>query len=98
MEDNDFYKPLDNDEDEWILDAEKFNDENIQEVVKKYNYDYKYLLRELSLYIDYNTLLEILNTLGIAKNEYLNPTYETFEKIRSYAIKENLIDNENSSL
>ena len=92
---NDFYKSIEDSSEEWSLDEKMFSDENIHEVVKKYNYDYKYLLREMSLYFDYNKLLEILNTLGISMNEYLNPTYEIFEKIRLYVIKEKILKIDN---
>lgn len=77
---------------EWCLDEDMFKDENIAETIKKYNYDYKYLMRELSLYLSYDELLEILNLSGVSMSEYLSPTYDTFEKVRNYIINVRTID------
>ena len=67
-------------------DADIFSDENIENTLREYNYDYKLLLRELTSFIDYSVLMEILSELGIKKEEYLAPTYVTFEKIRAAVI------------
>ena len=85
-----FYK-IESYNDDMMVDYDMFFDDKIQEVLKKYNYDYKFLLRELSSYLDYDELIEILKTLNISMNEYLNPTYEIFDKIRLFVIKENLL-------
>ena len=71
---------------EWEIEEDIFEDKNIEKTLKRYNYDYKSLMRELTTFIDYSELLEILDKCGIKKNEYLNPTYITFEKIRNYII------------
>ena len=71
---------------DWFLDEEMFKDENINETIKQYNYDYKSLMRELSLFLSYDRLLEILNQCKVSMNEYLNPTYETFDKVRDAII------------
>ena len=74
---------------EWSIDEDIFFDENIETTLKKYNYDYKALMRELTTFIDYSELLEILTECGIKKEEYLNPTYVTFEKVRDKIIHKN---------
>ena len=71
------------------IDEDIFEDENIEETLRKFNYDYKSLLRELTSFIDYSELMELLNECGIRKEEYLNPTYVTFEKIRDKVIHNN---------
>lgn len=71
---------------ELYIEEDIFEDDNIETTLKKYNYDYKVLLRELTTLIDYSRLLEILNECGISKEEYQNPTYVTFEKIRDKII------------
>ena len=76
------------DDQKWCIEEEDFKNENIEETLRKYNYDYKALMQELTTFIDYSELLEILNSCGIKKVDYLNPTYVTFEKIRKKIIKE----------
>ena len=72
------------------IEEDIFEDENIEETLRKFNYDYKSLLRELTSFIDYSELVNILNECGIKKEEYLNPTYVTFEKIRDKVIHNNI--------
>ena len=86
-EDNNIYSNFN--PEEWEIEEDIFEDDNIAETLKKYNYDYKSLMRELTTFIDYSKLLEILNECGIKKEEYLNPTYVTFEKIRNKIINGN---------
>lgn len=52
---------------EWVIDEDVFEDENIEETLIKYNYDYKALVRELTTFINYSELLKILNSCGIKK-------------------------------
>ena len=90
---DDIYKDLSvNNENEFFIEEDIFADENIEATLKRYNYDYKTLMRELTTFIDYSKLLEILNEFNIKKEEYLNPTYVTFEKIR-----EKIINNKDKS-
>ena len=77
-------------DDAFEIDEDIFEDENIEDTLRKYNYDYKSLLRELTSYINYSDLINILNECGIRKEEYLNPTYVTFEKIRDKIIHNNI--------
>ena len=72
--------------DDWEIEEDIFENQNIEDTLKRYNYDYKALMRELTTFIDYSRLLEILNECGITKEEYLNPTYVTFEKVRDKII------------
>ena len=68
-----FYQNNDNNLNDWNIDENMFSDENIGEVEKKYNYDYKFLLRELSLYVDYSKLIEIFyrsNNIEYIRNIY----------------------------
>lgn len=89
FEDDSDFTLADVNSDELSIDEDAFFDENIEETLKKYNYDYKALMRELTTFIDYSELLEILNECGIKKEEYLNPTYITFEKVRDKIIHKN---------
>ena len=67
FEDDSDFTLADVNSDEWSIDEDAFFDENIEETLKKYNYDYKALMRELTTFIDYSELLEILNECGIKK-------------------------------
>ena len=81
------HEPVEEDTHYLSGDLDIFSDDNLEETLRQYNYDYKSLLRELTSFIDYSVLIEMLGELGIKKEEYLNPTYVTFEKIRNRIIK-----------
>ena len=50
IEENNIYNAFD--PEEWVIEEDIFEDKNIDETIKKYNYDYKTLMRELTTFID----------------------------------------------
>jgi len=69
-----------------FIEEDIFEDEKIEETLRRYNYDYKYLLRELTSFISYADLIDLLKECNITMEEYLNPTYEVFDIIRDKII------------
>ena len=69
-----------------FIEEDIFEDDKIEETLRKYNYDYKLLLRELTSFISYGELQELLRECDIKMEEYLNPTYETFDIMRDRII------------
>ena len=78
---------------EWGLDQEDleleediFEDENIQETLQKYNYDYQTLVMMLFAFSGDDEIIETLEACGLTQNDYYHPTAETFELMRNHMI------------
>jgi hypothetical protein len=58
----------------------------IENTLKKYNYDYNRLLKRLTCKFDNDKLSKILRDCLISVEDYYNPTAKTFEILRNYII------------
>ena len=63
-----------------------FEDDNIENTLKTYNYDYNLLIKLLFSLCTDEQVEEALETCGLSQGDYYYPTAETFEILRNYHI------------
>ena len=71
------------------IDVDMFSDDNIDNTVKEYNYDYGRLVRMLTTMVDSSLLEEIIGECELETINIINPTKETFEVLRQRIINGN---------
>jgi hypothetical protein len=69
-----------------IGSLEMFSDDNIENTLKTYNYDYGRLVRIMTSLIDSEELEEIAYDCKVATIDYIKPSVETFEELRQRVI------------
>lgn len=65
---------------------EMFSDDNIENTLKTYNYDYGRLVRIMTSLIDSEELEEIAYDCKVATIDYIKPSVDTFEELRQRVI------------
>ena len=65
---------------------EMFSDDNIENTLKTYNYDYGRLVRIMTSLIDSGELEEIAYDCKVATIDYIKPSSEMFEELRQRII------------
>ena len=63
-----------------------FEDDNIENTLKTYNYDYNLLIKLLFSLCTDEQVEEALEACGLNQDDYYYPTAETFEILRNYHI------------
>lgn len=89
LEEDDFntLPPSQSTEDEDVeLEEDIFEDYNIEDTLKRYNYNYGELIKILIFGINYDELMEILGECNISPEELRHPDAETFERLRKRII------------
>ncbi len=71
------------------IDVDMFSDDNIDNTVKEYNYDYGRLVRMLTTMVDSSLLEEIIGECELEIINIINPNKETFEVLRQRIINGN---------
>ena len=65
---------------------EALDDSHIKKTLEKYNYDYRRLIRRVTVFLNEDKLKKALEECGITEEEYNNPTPEIFETLRNYCV------------
>ena len=63
---------------------EALDDNHVEKTLEKYNYNYRRLIRRVTIFLSDDKLKKALEDCGISEEEYNNPTPEIFERMRDY--------------
>lgn len=73
-------------EEDAILEEDIFEDYNIEDTLRRHNYNYGELIKNLLYGIDYDELMEILSECNINQDDLNHPSAEVFETLRNRII------------